>query len=340
MSGGNEAGSADEEGWGLDAAVPQSFPDAPVRAMTQNEIDDLFGGAPSEGSKTAIERILSAGLVVYERLPMLDVVLDRLTRHASSTLRQLLGVNVELFIEGVSTVRFGTYLDSVPLPAVLGVFRAHEWDGHGLMVVDPSLVYSIVDISLGGRRAAPARIEGRPFTSIERGLIEKLVDRLLGDLALSFMPLCSVTLKCERLETNPRAATISSISSAAVNVRLRIEAGDRNGTIQLLLPYATLEPVREILIQQFMGEKFGRDTIWESHLREELWATEVELEALLDERCMPLSEVMSLRIGDRLELDVNANEPVTLRCASARVFKGRLGRKGNRVAVRLEGRAA
>ena len=321
-------------------AVAAAFPEGPVRAMTQDEIDSLFGSAVDATEKTAIEKILNAGLVLYERLPMLDVVLDRLTRHAASTLRQLLGVNVELFIEGVSTVRFGSYLDSVPLPAVLGVFRAHEWDGQGLVVVDPSLVYSIVDISLGGRRAAPARIEGRPFTSIARGLVEKLIDRLLEDLSLSFLPLCAVTLKCERLETNPRAASISSVSSAAVNVRLRIEAGDRSGTIQLLLPYATLEPVREILIQQFMGEKFGRDTIWENHLREELWATEVELEALLDERTMPLAAIASLNIGDRLELDVNANEPVTLRCATARVFTGRLGRKGNRVAVRLEGRAA
>ena len=99
--------------------------------MTQNGIDDLFGGSASLLEQTAMQRILNAGLVLYERLPMLDVVLDRLTRFGSPSLRNLLGVNVELFIEGVYTVRFGSYLDSVPLPAVFGVFRAHEWDNQG-----------------------------------------------------------------------------------------------------------------------------------------------------------------------------------------------------------------
>lgn len=322
------------------AAEDQRFPEAPLRAMTQDEIDDLFGGATEAAEQTAMERILSAGLVLYERLPMLDVVLDRLTRFGSSSLRNLLGVNVELFIEGVSTVRFGSYLDQVPLPAVFGVFRAHEWDNQGLAVLEPGLVYSIVDISLGGRLAPPTPIEGRPFTPIERNIVEKLLARLLSELSVSFMPLCSVTFEYERLETNPRAASISSINSAAVAVRLRIEAGDRVGMIELILPYATLEPIREILIQQFMGEKFGRDSIWENHLREELWATELELEAVLDERCMRLADIMSLRVGDQLQLDVGVNDQVVMRCGDTPVLIGRIGRKNGRVAIRLESRAA
>ena len=333
----SDTAGMEELGWDLPDAP---FADGSVRAMTQNEIDDLFGGASRGAEQTAMQRILGAGLVLYERLPMLDVVLDRLTRLGSGTLRNLLGVNVELFIEGVTTVRFGSYLDSVPLPALLGVFRAHEWDNQGLLVVEPGLVYSIVDISLGGRCAGPVRIEGRAFTAIERNLVEKLLDRLLDDLATSFLPLCSVTFKCERLETNPRAASISSVSSAAVNVRLRVEAGDRAGSIELLLPYATLEPIREILIQQFMGEKFGRDSIWESHLREELWATEVELDAILDERSLRLSDVMALKVGDRLELNVGVNDSVRIRCANAPIFTGRLGRKGSKMAVRLDARAS
>ena len=315
------------------------FAETPARAVTQEEIDDLFDGGAAPLAQTAMERILSAGLVLYERLPMLDVVLDRLTRFGSSSLRNMLGVNVEMFIEGVSTVRFGSYLDSVKLPAVFGVFRAHEWDNQGLAVFEPQLVYSIVDISLGGRRAPPTAIEGRPFTPIERTIVEKLLDRLLADLSVSFLPLCSVNFEFERLETNPRAASISSVNSAAVNVRLRVEAAGRTGVIELILPYATLEPIREILIQQFMGEKFGRDSIWENHLRDELWATEVELEAVLDERTMRLSEIMNLQVGDQLQLDVGANEPVVLRCGDQPVLTGRIGRKAGKIAVRLEARA-
>lgn len=308
-------------------------------SISRAEMDELFGAKSAVGTPTAMERILSAGLVLYERLPMLDVVLDRLTRLATATVRNMLAVKTEVSIETVSTARFGQLLDAVQHPAILGVFLAEEWDNHGLVVVEPALVSAFVDVSLGGRSSAPLQIEGRSFTPIERALVARLIERLLDDLATSFLPLCGVHFHLERLETNPRAASIASVSSAAVDVRLRIEAGDRVGQMQLILPHATLEPVRELLIQQFMGEKFGRDSIWENHLREELWATEIELDAILDERTLRLSEVVSLRVGDRLDLDVTASEPVTLRCANARVFTGRLGRKNGKIAVRLEDRA-
>ena len=158
------------------------------------------------------------------------------------------------------------------------------------------MIYSIVDVLLGGRRGTAAmRIEGRPYTTIERMLVERLVQVVLADLSASFDPLCPVTFRFERLETNPRFATITRPANAAVLARLRIDMEDRGGRIELLLPYATLEPVREMLLQQFMGEKFGRDSIWETHLAEELWNTEVELDVVLDEQTMRLSDVMALQ---------------------------------------------
>ncbi len=77
----------------------------------------------------------------------------------------------------------------------------------------------------------------------------------------------------DRIETNPRFAAIARPPNAAIVVKLRIDMEDRGGRLELLLPYATLEPIRKMLLQQFMGEKFGRDNIWEGHLAGELWAT-------------------------------------------------------------------
>jgi len=106
--------------------------------------------------------------------------------------------------------------------------------------------------------------------------------------------------------------------------------------MELLLPYATLEPVRELLLQQFMGEKFGRDSIWETHLAEELWNTDVELAVVLDEQMMRLSDVMDLKPGSKFVLNAAAGAPVQLRCGSVPMFEGRVGRRKNRVAVRIE----
>ena len=138
---------------------------------------------------------------------------------------------------------------------------------------------------LGGRRGTAAmRIEGRPYTTIERVLVERMVEVVLHDCQVAFEPLTPVTFTLDRLETNPRFAAIARPANAAILVKLRIDMEDRGGRIELLLPYATLEPIRKMLLQQFMGEKFGRDNIWEGHLATELWTTQLDVRAVLDEQ--------------------------------------------------------
>jgi flagellar motor switch protein FliM len=336
---------SDEElaaAWGAEAeAAAGEAPAAePARVLNQAEIDSLLGFDEGPGggeNRSGMQRIISSGLVSYERLPMQEIVFDRLVRIMSTSLRNFTSDNVEVGIDNILSLRFGDYLNSIPLPAMLAVFKADEWDNYGLMIVDSAMIYSIVDVLLGGRRGTAAmRIEGRPYTTIERTLVERLIQVVLADLSASFDPLCPVTFRFERLEVNPRFATISRLSNAAVLARLRIDMEDRGGRLELLLPYATLEPVRELLLQQFMGEKFGRDSIWETHLAEELWNTEVELAVVLDEQTMRLSDVMALQPGSRIVLNTALGAPVLVRCGAVPLFEGRVGRRKSRIAVRIE----
>ena len=316
----------------------EKAPDA-ARVLNQAEIDSLlgFGGSENkEDDQTGMQRIVSAGLVSYERLPMLEIVFDRLVRIMSTSLRNFTSDNVEVGIDSIVSLRFGDYLNSVPLPAMLAVFKVEEWDNYGLLVVDSALIYSIVDVLLGGRRGTAAmRIEGRPYTTIERTLVERLITVVLKDLSDAFGPLTPVQFRFDRLEVNPRFAAISRLSNACILSKLRVDMEDRGGRIELLLPYATLEPVRELLLQQFMGEKFGRDSIWETHLAEELRHTEMALDVVLDEQTMPLSHIMSLRPGDQIQLGCAPGSPVLLRCGDVPLFEAELGQRENRMAVRI-----
>ena len=120
--------------------------------------------------------------------------------------------------------------------------------------------------------------------------------------------------------------------------KLRVDMEDRGGRVELLLPYATLEPVRELLLQMFMGEKFGRDSIWEGHLTAELWQTEVEIKGVLDELELTLGEVMTWTEGSRLELACTPSSMVQLRCGEVSMFRGQMGRKNNNIALRVNER--
>jgi flagellar motor switch protein FliM len=310
------------------------------RVLDQDEIDSLLGfdsDREDERESTGVRAIINSALVSYERLPMLDIVFDRLVRMMSTSLRNFTSDNVEVSLDNITAIRFGDYLNSIPLPAMLTVFRADEWDNFGLMTVDSSLIYSIVDVLLGGRRGTAAmRIEGRPYTTIERTLVERLVMVVLDDLTAAFEPLSPVNFLFDRLETNPRFATIARPANAAVLVRLRVDMEDRGGRLELLLPYATLEPIRELLLQMFMGEKFGRDSIWESHLATELWSTNVDIEAVLEEQVLSLREVMNLEIGQTLMLSGTPNSPVQLRCGGIPLLTGKMGKVGQQIAIRIE----
>jgi flagellar motor switch protein FliM len=326
-----------------EGAIPDEAPVAAApdstRVLNQAEIDSLlgFGGGPAEQEdRSGIERIVSAGLVSYERLPMLEIIFDRLVRIMSTSLRNFTSDNVEVSIDSIVSLRFGDYLNSVPLPAMLAVFKVDQWDNYGLLVVDSGLIYSVVDVLLGGRRGTAAmRIEGRPYTTIERTLVERLITVVLKDLSDAFSPLSPAHFRFERLEVNPRFAAVSRLSNACILSRLRVDMEDRGGKIELLLPYATLEPIRELLLQQFRGEKFGRDSIWETHLAEELRHTELSMDVVLDEQTMPLAAVMSLQHGDRITLNTAPGAPVRLRCGDVPMFEAELGHRENRLAVRI-----
>lgn len=310
------------------------------RILNQDEIDSLLGFSVSDddgSDRSGIRAIINSALVSYERLPMLEIVFDRLVRLMTTSLRNFTSDNVEVSLDNISSIRFGDYLNSIPLPAILSVFRAKQLDNYGLLTVDSNLIYSIVDVLLGGRRGTSAmRIEGRPYTTIERTLVQRMIEVILGDAKQAFEPLTEVDFSLERIETNPRFAAIARPANAAILVKLRIDMEDRGGRVELLLPYATLEPIRKMLLQQFMGEKFGRDNIWESHLATELWSTQMDVKAVLDEQQMPLGKVMELKVGDTIMLDATPESTVKLRCGSVPLTRGRMGRLGHSVAVRLD----
>ncbi|WP_281301170.1 MULTISPECIES: flagellar motor switch protein FliM [unclassified Iodidimonas] len=311
---------------------------APGRVLDQDEIDSLLGfdGEDDGGDSHGIQALINSALVSYERLPMLDIIFDRMVRMMSTSLRNFTSDNIEVSLDNITSVRFGDYLNSIPLPAMLAVFRAEEWDNYGLMTVDSSLIYSIVDVLLGGRRGTAAmRIEGRPYTTIEQTLVERMIAVILKDMSAAFEPLSPTNFTFDRLETNPRFATIARPPNAAVLIKLRIDMEDRGGRLELLYPYATLEPVRELLLQRFMGEKFGRDSIWETHLATELWSADLQLRAVLDEQVMSLRDVMNLQVGQTIQLNVTPQDSLEMRCGEVTLLNARMGRSGQKLAVQV-----
>jgi len=90
------------------------------------------------------------------------------------------------------------------------------------------------------------------------------------------------------------------------------------------------------LLQMFMGEKFGRDSIWESHLTKELYQTEIQLQAVLGEIAVPLREMLNWKVGTKVLFNTRPADELELRCGQFPMFKGPVGQKQDGIAVRIE----
>ena len=309
------------------------------RLLNQEELDALMGFRADEllsADQNGVRALISSALVSYERLPMLEVVFNRLVRLSTTSLRNLTSDNVEVSLDSISSVRFGDYLNSIPLPSILSVFKAEEWNNFGLLTTDSPLIYTIVDVLLGGGNSSGAvRVEGRPYTAIELGLVQQLAVHLLKDAQQAFEPVAPVTFTLDRMETNPRFAALIRPANAAVLVRLRIDMEDRGGNVELLLPYETIEPIRHLLLQMFVGDNLGRNADWERHLATQANAADVTVEAVLFEKEVPLSEVMNLAVGETFLLRQDPSEAVELRVGNVTMSEGQIGRIDDQVSVQV-----
>lgn len=318
------------------------LPDPPVMNMPEDatfdqaSIDALFGDDNAViPQKSGLRAVIESRVVSHARLPMLEVVCERMVRSFATSMRNLTSDAIEVSLDEIASVRFGDFMNRVPLPTMLAVFKVPAWQDYGLVTVEANLIYAVVDALLGGRKGggAPRKIEGRAFTSIETTLVSKIIDLALREFSMAFEPIAPVSMELERIETSPRFAAIAGPTNVASAATFAVDMDGRGGKFTILLPFATLEPVRGKLTQRFMGEKLGGDTTWGDHMRSEILKTEIELCTVLGEREMAIAEINSLKVGQTIAFDVTPDDPFEVNCGGVPLARAQIGRQRNNVAI-------
>lgn len=292
-----------------------------------------------ETARRGIGLLFDDGNASYERLPMLDVVFDRLTRQLTTSMRAVANDNVSVTLDRLASSRFGDVVAEFPENGMFAVFKAAEWENFGLIILDWRLIYIMIDALLGGSgRDMGQDLSRRRHTTLDRALIEPLIHTILADLSRAFGPLCAVTFRFERLEMNDRFVSIARMTDGAVSAAFSVAIGERTGRMAIVLPHATLEPIRDVLLQQFMGEKFGHDATWEQHLAHVLWKTDLELDVVIEEAGVRLGDILDLKPGEQLVLKHGSTASALLRCGEHPLYEGRIGQFRNRMAFKIADR--
>ena len=289
--------------------------------VPNNGGDNQHPAEPDAPVRVTIAALVDQNKVSYERLPMAEIVFDRLTRIFANDLRNLMQVTADVELVSLRSVRLSTCLEQVAQQHLLIVFRALDWDNLALLAFDAAFVQHLVEVMLGGRHSdSNATPKSGGFTLIESNIADRVAKLILRNLTASFAPLAEARFKVDRIENDPRFAAIGPVTGSGLNVVMQVRIEERVGQVTMILPFATLEPVRDLLLQQFMGEKFGRDRIWEAHLADGLRQTEISIEAVLDEQTVQLERILQLEVGDILEINRGHDTRIVLRCGDVALF--------------------
>jgi len=304
--------------------------------MTGKKLEPQINEPNSSQDPVGIKAVLDRAMQAYEKLPMLEIVFERLIRSLTTSLRNLTSENVEISVVDLQSLRFGMYLSSLKGPSSIAVFKAIEWDNLGLVVLDNGIVLSFVDVLLGGKHnSLSASSSKRPLTYIEQTLAKQLVEVVLGELGNAFDAIAPSNFLFERLESNPNFATICRAGDAIILLKLSIQIEERSGLVDIVIPYNTIEPIKEQLQKVFIGDKFGIDSLWEELLAGRIQELEMPLEAVVINTPNKIIDIARLKPGDTIIINHKYDDDIVVRCGNTNLFKGQIGKVEDKVAINV-----
>ncbi|MET0089667.1 MAG: flagellar motor switch protein FliM [Candidatus Thiodiazotropha sp.] len=311
--------------------------------LSQEEIDALLHGVDSGDVATESDSSSEGGTVTYDftsqdrivrgRLPTLEMINERFARLFRTSLFNMLRRTADLSVSSIQMQKFSEFVHSLFVPTSLNMIRVPPLRGKGLFVLDPKLVFSVVDNYFGGSGRFHTKIEGRDFTPTENRVIQLLLKNAFQDLEAAWKPVFQVSFEYSGSEVNPQFANIVSPSEVVVVTSFHVDLENGGGDFHICMPYSMVEPIRELLDAGVQSDRGERDERWERSLKEEIMGAQVELSSTLTEVQLSLRKLANLKKGDVIPIEMP--EEVVVEAAEVPVFKARLGISDGNYALKI-----
>ncbi len=311
--------------------------------LSQDEIDALLHGVSSDEIDTEEENysegearnynFTTQDRIVRGRMPTLEMINERYARLFRISIFNLLRRSAEISVGGVQMIKFSEYIHSLFVPTSLNMVRIHPLRGTALFVLDPKLVFMLVDNYFGGDGRFHTKIEGREFTPTELRVVEMILEQVFVDLKEAWSPVMALEFEKQASEVNPQFANIVSPSEVVVVNTFHVEIEGGGGDFHITMPYSMLEPMREILDAGVQSDRDDTDGRWMESLREEVKTAMVDLSCTLAETDLSLREVVDMKPGDVIPLDIP--DLITINAEGVPVFRGKYGVSRGSMAIKV-----
>lgn len=312
--------------------------------LSQDEIDALLHGVDGGDVETETDEHLTDGIarefdfnsqerIVRGRLPTLEMINERFARNFRISMFNMLRRQAEIAVGGVQMLKFAEYIHSLYVPTSLNLVKVKPLRGTALFVIDPKLVFIIVDNFFGGEGRFYNKIEGREFTPTEQRVISMLLNRTFDDLTDAWNPVKHLQFEYQSSEVNPHLANIVSPTEVVVVSSFRVELEGGGGDFHVTFPYSMIEPIRDLLDAGVQSDVADIDVRWAVTLRDEIFEAQVEVKSNLIHKEMSLFEINRLKRGDIIPFDMP--ESIILDAEDIPLFRGTIGVSRGNTAVKV-----
>jgi flagellar motor switch protein FliM len=312
--------------------------------LTKDEVDALLQGisgdeAPGEAPASAGQPrgldIANREAFVRSRLFALETVNERFARHVRSGLTDLLRRTPEVAIGGTKVQKYAAFLREIVVPTNLNIISLRPLRGAGLLVCDPALVFAVIDAQYGGAGKYAARIEGREFSPTEQRVIARLTGAVCAEYKRAWSGIYALQCEVQRSEMQPQFANIAAPADLVVTTSFTLEVGETSGALHFCLPYAMLEPIRDVLANVGAGDAPQQtDQRWMTLLQTQIQAAEVDLVAELATAQATVEQLLAFKPGDFVELDLKAQ--IQAKVDGVPLFDAHYGTANNRYAIKID----
>lgn len=311
--------------------------------LSQDEIDALLHGV-DDGDVGTDEELFdgdarsydftSQDRIVRGRMPTLEMINERFARYFRTSLFNMLRRSPEIAVGGVQMLKFAEYVHSLFVPTSLNLVHIKPLRGTALVVIEPKLVFILVDNFFGGSGKFYNKIEGREFTQTENRIIEKLLDLVFIDMVQAWSPLMPLEFEYQSSEVNPHFAHIVSPTEVVVVSTFHVELEGGGGDLHVTIPYAMMEPIRELLDAGTVSDTSQIDERWSSSLKEDIKMAEIEVRSTIADVSLSLKEVMGLKGGDIIPFEFD-DEVTLFADDNIPMFRGTFGSCHGNNAVKI-----
>jgi len=312
--------------------------------LSQDEVDALLQGITGESQKLETEEVdqgavrdynlASQERIVRGRMPTMEIINERFSRNIRVGLFNFIRRTPEVAVGGIKVQKYSAFLREIVVPTNFNIMSVRPLRGSGLIVCDPTLVFAVIDALFGGAGKFHTRIEGRDFSPTEQRVIGRLVDVIAAEYKKAWAGVYPIDLEYQRSEMQPQFATIAAPSEIVVSTSFNIEIGETSGTIHFCIPYATLEPIRDTLYSTVQGDSAEHDRRWVKLLTHQIQAAEVQLVAELATAPATVEQLLSLKPGDFIELDLDPL--VQAKVDGVPVFDCHYGTSNGKYSIKIE----